>query len=235
MSFDEQLSVITAVSRPDNLSCVALSVPQHAEWVLVTDGALTIPSGLHPHILIEGPSTGNWGDVQKQLGLEAATRSFVYFLDDDNLMLPSLADLVIPYLEAQELAGVLFGILARSDNQAFIWPAPPEVQPSRVDTAMFLGRREAVLELRFDKPVAARGWPNLGGDRYGDYIFLKAFEETFGLARLPAIYGFHNAIRMLKHLEPQFFQNFLTEPRSSTALADLLNDYLIRTDVPPWW
>lgn len=235
MAFDEQLSVITAVSRPEILSWVALSVPQRAEWIVVTDGALIIPPGLHPHVLIEGPRTGHWGDVQRQLGLEAATRPFVYFLDDDNMMLPSLADLLIPYLEAHKLAGVLFGILVQSENEARIWPAPQEVQPGRVDTAMFLGRRKSILELRFDEPIAARGWPNLQGQRYGDFIFLKAFEETFGLARLPAMYGFHNAIPLLQLFEPQFFLDFLAEPSAATVLADLLNNYLIRTDVPPWW
>jgi hypothetical protein len=236
MPYDEQLSVITPVSRPELLAWVALSLPPHAEWILVTDGALSIPGGLPPHILIHGPRTQQWGDVQRQLGLEAATRPFVYFLDDDNLMLPSLADLLIPYLETHALAGALFGILVHlSRNETHIWPAPPRVRLGCVDTAMFLGRREAILQLHFHEPVASRGWPNLQGLRYADFIFLKAFEDTFGLARLPALYGFHDAIALLQQLEPQFFRDLQTELKSQTVLADLLNDYLIRADVPPWW
>lgn len=236
MSFDEQLSVITPVSRPELLECVALSVPEQAEWILVTDGPLTIPDGLPPHVLIEGPRTRQWGDVQRQLGLEAATRPFVYFLDDDNLMLPILADLVIPYLEAHALAGALFGVLVHlSERETHVWPAPPQVRIGRVDTAMFLGRRDAILQLQFREPVLARGWPNLQGPRYGDFIFLEAFEKAFGLARLPAVYGFHDGIRLVGDLEPQLFLNLRAEIESRTVLADFLNDYLIRANRPPWW
>jgi hypothetical protein len=236
MAFAEQLSIITPVSRPHLLSWVALSVPRQAEWILVTDGDLSVPSGLHPHVLIQGPRTGQWGDVQRQLGLEAATRPFVYFLDDDNMMLPFLADLLIPYLQTQNLAGVLFSILVHtSANKPHLWPAPPDVRLGDVDTAMFLGRRESIMQLHFDEPVAARGWPNLQGHRYADFIFLKAFEDTFGLARLPAMYGFHDAIPMLQQLEPRLFQDSPAELMSPKALALLLTDYFIRTNVPPGW
>jgi len=235
MAFDELLSVITPVSRPENLSCVALSVPRNAEWILVTDGALTVPDGLRPHLLIEGPRTNQWGDVQRQIGLQAATRPFVYFLDDDNLMLPSLAELVIPFLESQALPGALFGVLVYTpDRETHLWPPPRPVRLGCVDTAMFLGRREAIMQLHF-QGTASPGWPNVQGQRYADFIFLQAFENTFQFAHLPAMYGFHNAIPMLQLLEPQFLQDFAANLTSSTALERILSDYLTRADVPPWW
>src|SRR5205807_9144597 len=148
-----QLSVITPVSRPALLPIVAASVPPEAEWILVTDGPQDVPCDLRRHVLIEGPTTRRWGDVQRQIGLEAATRRFVYFLDDDNLMLPMLAELVIPYLERTEHEGVVFGLLFHYPGGGFyIWPPPTRVERSQVDTAMFLGRTEAARRI---------GWPDL--------------------------------------------------------------------------
>jgi hypothetical protein len=49
------------------------------------------------------------------------------------------------------------------------------------------------------------------------------------------MYGFHDAIPMLQQLEPQFFQDSPAELMSPKALALLLTDYFIRTNVPPGW
>jgi hypothetical protein len=201
MSFSSELSIITPVSRPQLLPRVALSIPEEAEWILVTDGPLEVPHGLRPHIMIEGPKTGQWGDVQRQIGLGESTKPFVYFLDDDNLMLPTLAELVIPYLGESGYTGVLFGLLVHTPKGLRIWPAPPAVEAGRVDTAMFLGRRDAVQGLRFGRLGRGRGWPDLQGLRFADFIFLKAFEQKFGLSLLPAVYGFHNGLSLLESFE----------------------------------
>ncbi|HXO28053.1 MAG TPA: glycosyltransferase family A protein [Thermoanaerobaculia bacterium] len=235
MDPSRQLSVITPVSRPELLPLVAQSVPDQAEWLLVTDGALEIPRGLRPHVLIQGPKTRQWGDVQRQLGLEAATRPFVYFLDDDNMMLPVLAELLIPYLEQGNHSGVLFGLLVDAMEETHLWPAPAKIKAGRVDTAMFFGRTRSILDLRFDEPISGRGWPNLHGRRYADFVFLEAFEERFGLSRLPAIYGFHNGIGLLCRLEPGLFADLEARTLTRGAFARVLSNYLIKADVPPWW
>jgi hypothetical protein len=235
MDFSKQLSVITPVSRPGLLPLVAQSVPDQAEWLLVTDGALEIPCELRPHVLIQGPKTGQWGDVQRQLGLKAATRPFVYFLDDDNMMLPVLAELLIPYLEQGNHSGVLFGLLVDAMQETHLWPAPAKIKAGRVDTAMFFGRTRSILDLRFDEPISGRGWPDLHGRRYADFVFLEAFEERFGLSRLPAIYGFHNGIGLLCRLEPGLYADLEARTLTRGAFARVLNNYLIKADVPPWW
>lgn len=235
MEFSKQLSVITPVSRPELLPLVAQSVPDQAEWLLVTDGPLEIPCDLRSHVLIQGPKTRQWGDVQRQIGLEAATRPFVYFLDDDNLMLPILAELLIPYLEHGNHSGVLFGLLVDDMQETHLWPAPAKVKGGRVDTAMFFGRTKSILDLCFDEPVGGRGWPNLHGRRYADFIFLEAFEKRFGLSRLPAIYGFHNGIDLLRRLEPGLWSDLKARTLTRGALARVLNNYLIKADVPSWW
>lgn len=235
MGLARNLSVITPVSRPELLLIVALSVPDEAEWVLVTDGPLEIPRGLRPHVFIEGPKTGQWGDVQRQIGLEAATRPFVYFLDDDNMMLPDLADLLIPYLENGNHAGVLFALLIHLSDKSYLWPPPVTVQAGRVDTAMFFGHRNAALEVRFQEPGYGRGWPDRQGQRGADYIFLEAFEDHVGLSRLPALYGFHNAVDLIKDLEPDFYADLEAHRFNPSTLSKILNRYMIKADVPPWW
>jgi hypothetical protein len=235
MGHARSLSVITAVSRSEFLPLIAWSVPIEAEWILVTDGPREIPGDLRPHTLIEGPRTGQWGDVQKRVGLEAATRPFVYFMDDDNLMLPMLADLLVPHLESGNHAGVLFGLVVNLGNQTHVWPAPLKVKRGRVDTAMFLGRKDAIMKLRFPEPSYGHGWPDLRGERHGDFIFLEAFENQFGLARLPAIYGFHNAIDFLKNTEPELYSDLEAHKFTSEKLTTILNRCLINADVPQWW
>jgi hypothetical protein len=235
MGFARSLSVITAVSRPEFLPLIAWSVPTEAEWILVTDGPREIPPELRPHVLIEGAATGQWGDVQKRVGLEAATRPFVYFLDDDNLMLPILADLVIPHLESEEHAGVLFGLVVNLENQTHIWPAPLKVERGRVDTAMFLGRKDAVMKLRFPEPGYGSGWPDLRGERHSDFVFIQAFASQFGLSHLPAVYGFHNAIPFLKNAEPELYADLDAQKFTSDTLLTILSRYLIKADVPQWW
>lgn len=249
MAFSEQLSVITPVSRPELLPLVAQSIPDQAEWLLVTDGSLAIPCELRPHVLIQGPQTRQWGDVQRQIGLQAATRPFVYFLDDDNLMLPVLAELLIPYLEHENHSGVLFGLLVDFMQETHLWPAPVNVEAGRVDTAMFLGRTRSILDLRFDEPISGprvasvsprgeatgRGWPDLHGRRLADFVFLKAFERRFGLSRLAAIYGFHNGIDLLRRLEPGLYSDLEARTLTRGALERVLNNDLIKADVPAWW
>jgi len=234
MELAKKLSVITPVSRPELLPLVASSVPGEAEWVLVTDGPLEIPSGLRPHVLIEGPKTGQWGDLQRQIGLEAATGSYIYFLDDDNLMLPVLADLLVPYLEAGNRAGVVFGLLIHFAGETHLWPPPLRFKLGRVDTAMFFGRREAILELRY-RGFHGCGWPNLQGGRGADFMFLEAFENKHTLPRLPAIYGFHNAIDLVAELEPDLYSDLEAGKLVPQALPTLLNRYMIRADVPSFW
>jgi hypothetical protein len=230
-----QLSVITPVSRPGLLPRVARSVPSEAEWVLVTDGPLEIPDGLRANTLIEGPRTGQWGDVQRQIGLGEATRPFVYFLDDDNLMLPALAELVIPYLEDGGLGGVRFGLLAHTRKGFRIWTPPRAVEVGCVDTAMFLGRRDAILELQFGGPARGRGWPDIQGGRSADFVFLSAFEETHDLPLLPAIYGFYNGVALLEAAEAAGLTRPVHDRRGPEDFISVIHKAFIRLVEHPSW
>ena len=100
---------------------------------------------------------------------------------------------------------------------------------------MFLGRKDAIMKLRFPDPSCGRGWPDLRGERHGDFIFLQTFENQFGLTRLPAIYGFHNAIDFLKNTEPELYSDLVAHKFTSDLLTTILNLRLINADVPQWW
>ena len=231
----ELLSVVTAVSRPQNLPLISWCIPPGAEWVLITDGPRDRPVLSRSHIWIEGPATGGWGDAQRRAGIEAATRPFLYFLDDDNLMLPVLPDLVIPFLENGNRAGLLFGLVVHLHNQTHLWPAPLQTMRGRVDTAMFLGRKDAVAKLQFSNPIHGQLWPDLKQERHGDFVFIETFDRQIGLARLPAIYGFHNAFNLLNNSDPAMSLQLQRGELSCEGLISLLQKWIIHADVPQWW
>jgi predicted O-methyltransferase YrrM len=234
MGCSEQLSVITPVSRPGLVPIIAPSVPIEAEWILVTDGPQDLSPDLRPHVLIEGPETRRWGDAQRQIGLEAATRPFVYFLDDDNLMLPMLAELVIPYLDAGDHAGAVFGLLYRHPGGRFyIWPPPTRVERSQVDTAMFLGRTAAARSIRWPD-LDAGDW-QLKGQRCADFVFIQAFDERDGLVRLPAICGFHDGVSIIREFEPDVYAALERDELAPEVLLGVLHRHMSQADAPPWW
>ena len=243
MSLSKQLSVITPVSRPQFLPLLAPTIPADAEWILITDGPLELPPGLRPHTMIEGPRTGKWGDAQRQIGVEAASRPFMYFLDDDNLMLPNLADRIIPHLNAEHGQGLLFGLLLNESDRALIWSAPISVERHQVDTAMFIGRTEAVRSVRYQGNYDGAGWPDihsgrwplLAGERCADFVFLQSFEQTFGLLRQPAIHGFHNGVELLRTLEPESFSALEAGELAPQMLAGIVRRNEIGAGTPPWY
>ncbi len=237
MDRSELLSVVTPVSRPELLPIIAASVPAAAEWVLVTDGPQEIPSGLDERRafrLIEGPATGRWGDVQRQIGLEAASRPFVTFLDDDNVMLPALAELVIPALEASGRAGAVFGLLLHNPGGFYSWPPPTRVERSQVDTAMFLGRTDAARSVGWPD-LGSGAWPELDGQRCGDFVFMRAFDEQAGLLRLPGIFGFHDGVGVIRHFEPDLYARLENGEPVGDQLLAMLHRHMVQSDAPPWW
>jgi predicted O-methyltransferase YrrM len=234
MDRSELLSVITPVSRPGLLPLIAATIPAAAEWILVTDGPRQIPSGLRPHVLIEGPATGRWGDVQRQLGLRSATRPYVTFLDDDNVMLPMLADLVIPALEASGGAGAVFGLLLLDSGGFYTWPPPIRVERSQVDTAMFLGRTEAARRVGWPD-LASGAWPGLEEQRCGDFVFLRAFDEESPLLRLPLIAGFLDGLGLIRRHAPDLYAALERGEPVGDRLLTLLHRHMGQADAPPWW
>jgi hypothetical protein len=184
--------------------------------------------------MIVGPSTGRWGDVQKQIGLEHATRPFVYFLDDDNVMLPTLAELVIPALEATPHAGVVFGICGHTGQRFYVWPPPAGViERSQVDTAMFLGRSDAARRIGWPDLDGGR-WPDFEGERCADFLFIRAVDETFGLRHLPAIYGFRDGATMIREFEPDLYATLERGHAAPERLLGILLRHLRQADAPPW-
>lgn len=234
MDWSGLLSVVTPVSRPGLLPLIAPTVPLGAEWVLVTDGPMEMPPGLRSHVLVEGPATGRWGDVQRQVGLMAATRPYVTFLDDDNVMLPTLAELVIPALEASGAEGAVFGLLLLNAGGFYIWPPPVRVERSQVDTAMFLGRTGTARRVGWPD-LGSGAWPGLEAQRCGDFVFLRAFDEQAGLLRLPVIAGFHDGVDVIRRHAPELHAALERGELVGDRLLALLHRHMGQADAPPWW
>ena len=229
------VSVITPVSRPYLLPLIQHSIPQSAEWILVSDGPVRLSAGLRPHRFVTGPATASWGNAQRALGIQKASREYLYFLDDDNLMLPDLPRLTLPSLVETGAFGVLFGLLAEYFGESHLWPAPSVVGPMHVDTAMFLGRRDAVSTLRFSSGAVCSGWPVSDG-RGADCVFLREFEKKFGLRRAASFWGFHNGVDLLRREAPGLL---VVDDRPPADYGSLLNgivsDRLSRSVHPPWY
>lgn len=234
MGLSELLSVVTPVSRPGMLAHIAPSVPRDAEWILVSDGPMDAPVGLRPHTWIEGPATGRWGDVQRQVGLQAATRPFVTFLDDDNLMLPLLGDLVIPALEASRSAGALFGLVTVASGRHYVWPPPARVERSQVDTAMLLCRTAAARSVGWPDLDDGRH-PGLAGQRCGDYVFIRELDERVGLLRLPLVAGFHDGVATVQQHAPELHAALAAGEDVDDRLLGLVHGHMVQADAPPWW
>ncbi len=199
MSFSNKLSIITPVSRPQNLLIIQEFIPKESEWIIVSDGTIEIPKLSIPHIFIIGPKTCDFGNSQRQIGIQLASRDFVYFLDDDNIIIPTLPEICIPLANAYNADAILFGIFASYFEPYDIWFPQKEVVLKSVDTAMLLVRLDVLKKMYFDDAV---GWPNSPGkERESDYQLIKKIEQNFKLIKLPALLGFHNALNNLKKSE----------------------------------
>ena len=98
----ELLTIITPVTRPENLMQVASSILLGCimRWVLVYD--TTRPHELEPHFLahqhkvheIFVHETGISGNALRNRGLDEVTYGLVYFLDDDNIIHPHFWDIL---------------------------------------------------------------------------------------------------------------------------------------------
>lgn len=229
-----ELSVITPVSRPGLLKRIQHVVPDDAEWIVVADGAVDLPKLDRDAIILRTPQSAKWGHLQREVGLRHSSREFIYFLDDDNVMLPSLPALLAPILEHRGWDGLLVGLVCHYFGRGWRWPAPVAVRLGHVDTAMFFGRREAVQRLEFRGPDrVARGWPGFDTDRSGDFAFLEEFARQHKLGSHPALLGFHNGVDLLEQFHPSAWQG-LTAERADQELTMILHAWDHGGSRPPW-
>ena len=139
------LTIITACSRSENLPALAESIgPGKAyfnlAWLISVDG------GEYPESRV--------GNAQKNQALEHIgneAESWVYFLDDDNLIHPKFFPAIAQAIhDGPGRRGFIFS----QDCNLFIRRASPEtVRVDRIDLAQFVLRRDLIGSWRFDLPT----------------------------------------------------------------------------------
>jgi hypothetical protein len=131
----KKITVITPCSRPENLLKLkeSLNFKQIIEWIIVYDNTICTPQFEHSQISEYcHKSEGNYGNPQKNYGLSVVKNeeSYIYFLDDDNIIHPDLYSLtLLPdkiYTFDQENKD---GSLRLKGNN---------IRIGKIDTAMFL-------------------------------------------------------------------------------------------------
>ena len=150
------LSIVTPCSRPENLITIWPTIPQGSQWLVVLDrpNLDDAPPALQAEPNIEFACTtgvGGWGNAQRNLGLSRATRDYLYFLDDDNIVHPALTSVLAEHQQSRKII-VVNQLLA---DGSLRFKARPPVQVNEIDTAQVLVPRE--LATRFTwKPHTPR-------------------------------------------------------------------------------
>lgn len=205
----DYLSIITPLSRSENLKYLSCNIPSRIEWIIVTDGKVDINISLTQNIkVVEGPNTKGWGDVQRSIGVKYASRKYIYFLDDDNLISSFLLSIALSSIEYYNSDGALFGIISHYPFIEDYWFPPDHILKGNVDIGMFIGKRSCILELEFEH---SKYFPDFKGARGADFEFIKNYNNTFKIIKLPMILGFHNAIDLVKNNSKFTIENLSTE------------------------
>ncbi len=99
---------------------------------------------------------------------------------------------------------------------------------------MFLGRTDAARRVGWPD-LSGGEWPGLDDQRCGDFVFIRAFDEQEGLLRMPAIYGFHDGLAVIREFAPDIHAGLeCGEPVGDRLLA-MLHGHMSQADAPPWW
>jgi len=141
---NKKITIITPCIRPDNLLNIQKSIPwEHvAEWIIVYDGKRITenPNLFSSDIIKEYLYTGEGisGNPQRNYALDHVTYSdtYIYFLDDDNLIHPNLAS-IIPTLEDNKI------YTFNQERPVDVFPFTDylkgnKIEVFQIDSAMFL-------------------------------------------------------------------------------------------------
>lgn len=116
------LSIITpTVSRPTLARALAsATLRPFDEWIVVGDGPQPEARQLveelgHPYRYLETEPTCDWGNAQRQMGMEQAQGFYLLFLDDDDEYLPGALEII-----RRQLTGMPF-IFRAHRNGEIIW------------------------------------------------------------------------------------------------------------------
>lgn len=163
-----KLSLITACTRPENLSQILRSIESSSlqvifdtRWIIVVDGtkpnsieveAKDVISRSWVEVKVAADLKSQFGAAQRNAGLDAVTDGWVYFLDDDNLVHPHMASRVRCLIQEHPSVSVFAWQQQRDDRGPFVLGISEEsfTTPEKIDTAQIFARREAIGSTRWE-------------------------------------------------------------------------------------
>lgn len=85
---------------------------------LVKELRTEVPYHLH---YLKGPSTQNWGNEQRNLGIEKAQGDHLLFIDDDDIYTPDAFKVIARSLSAYPDNPIIFRMLDWHNNRYILW------------------------------------------------------------------------------------------------------------------
>lgn len=151
------LSVITAVSRPQNLPALdeslnALRNHVDLEWICVADSSKVSVDDIQVDcVKLEASIPESVaGAYQKQVGLDNATGDWIWFLDDDNLCHPNFGLVLSHYLKQWPEENLfVFDQVWKDDRTVRCFARIECFQRMYVDQAQYVFRRSAAEKAKF--------------------------------------------------------------------------------------
>ncbi len=188
------LTVVTACFRPENLCRVGASVRYELgrarinyQWWVVPEPKAAVQATVCGPDRVLKPCSGDWGHPHKNAAIDVLQRedpegeSFVYFLDDDNLIHPGFVDAFRIGAQVSSGVGCVF-------SQAW-WGGELRLQADEaygvntIDTAMMCLSLNAIGKDRFCHQYDADGH------------FFESVIKRVTIARVPGVGCYYNAIR----------------------------------------
>jgi hypothetical protein len=193
-----RISIVTAVSRPENLQRLHESIatalgthPVDVTWIIIFNAGphepIFFPASrfdIERHFFGE-PNT--FGLLQKNHGIAQVRDGWYYLLDDDNILHPRFFEALLPAIDANPgKQAFVFG-QQRWDRWGNLKAAAENMEPNKIDNSMFLVRRDFIGDERY----------NLEQVGIEDYFFFrKLFDKnpsTFVF--LDEVLAFYNFLR----------------------------------------
>lgn len=149
-----RLTIITAVTRPENLPALARSIEPGRElfsitWRVVFDGAkvkhMDVPGAVTAVVSHAG---SGWGNYQKNFALDCTADGWVYFLDDDNIIHPDFFSAMHRAIYETDASGFAFPQIDGC-GEATKRACPEHMRPDYIDLAQVMMSRELIGDQRF--------------------------------------------------------------------------------------
>jgi len=170
------LNIVTALSRPGNLSAIIASmgelgrVPElRARWIVIYDGSEApnelgrlgpLPGALQLVPIPWPNGKCKFGINQKNFGMDHMEPGYFHLLDDDNIIHPQFFGRVASLI-AQNPGKKAFGFNQRRwDHHGDLPCQPDRMVPGKIDNTMFVVATEFIGQKRYDLSRAGTedGW-----------------------------------------------------------------------------